>query len=343
MERVAASRIVEEAPWLEATSSPKGFKGLVLISGCRGGEDRIILEKVPEADKVLVVHARARAVLEDLQRASVEAVKGRISSGECFAVRTVRRGRHSFTSIDVNVAVGDAVKRATGACVNLSRPDKIVAVEILQDEALISVYPGSMEWRKHGPGKAPLHRFFRRFSIVQMPYLGPLDACRNMGVRIGREVQNFEVSELVVAPAGMVDGDQLLHFLQGIFEGIESRYKIQEKSYSRRPWRVPVRVQDLHQLVRDRRGEPIIVFEPEGEPVSRLREDLWRLLKGRRRVNLLFGSREGIPPGVYRFADLVVDLAPGITLSTEYAASSALIALATILYEDYLGEEGRVE
>jgi len=51
----------------------------------------------------------------------------------------------------------------------------------------------------------------------------------------------------------------------------------------------------------------------------------------------LFGSREGIPLGVYRYADLVIDIAPGITLSTEYAASSALIAIGTLLHE-YLGE-----
>ncbi len=338
MENIAAARIREEAPWLKATPSPKGFKGLVLVEGCRGGEEKLILERIPEADKVLVVHAVAPARLEDLAEKAAEAARKLISSRECFAVRTVRRGKHSFTSIDVNVVVGDAVRKATGACVNLSMPDKVVAVEILQDTALISIYPGSMEWRKKRPGKADLTRLFRRFSIVQMPYLGPLDACHTMGIRIGREVQNFEVGELVIAPAGIVDGEQMLHFLKGVFEGIDSRYKIQEKSYHRRPWRVPVRIQDLHQLVRDRSREPIIVFEPEGEPVSRVSDELWRLLKARR-VNMLFGSREGIPPGVYRFADLVVDLAPGITLSTEYAASSALIAVATLLHDRLLEEQ----
>jgi tRNA acetyltransferase TAN1 len=100
-------------------------------------------------------------------------------------------------------------------------------------------------------------------------------------------------------------------------------------------------VQDIHQLVRDRRGEPLIVLEPEGEPVSRITDDLWRLVRRGRRVNILVGSRQGIPLGIYRFADLVVDIAPGVTLSTEYAASSALIALATILHDRLaeLGEE----
>ncbi|MCD6235757.1 MAG: SPOUT family RNA methylase, partial [Thaumarchaeota archaeon] len=48
-------------------------------------------------------------------------------------------------------------------------------------------------------------------------------------------------------------------------------------------------------------------------------------------VSILIGSREGIPKGVYRAADLVLDIAPGITLSTELAAPSALAAIYTAL------------
>jgi len=193
--------------------------------------------------------------------------------------------------------------------------------------------PGSFEWKKMRPGKNPVYRLFRRVAVVQMPYLGPLDACRNMGVRIGREIQNFEVRELVVAPMGLVRARELAEFLAGIFEGIESRYQVQARSYHRRVERVPVYVQDIHQLVRDRRGEPIIVLEPEGEPVSQVADELWELVRRGGRVNVMVGSREGIPLGVYRYADLVVDIAPGITLSTDYAAAAALIALATVLHE----------
>jgi len=349
-ERVAAARIEEAAPHLKAVPAPRGFKGLVLVYGCRDVEEdaRLVESEVVEADRVLRVHASAPADPREIARVAAEVARRFISPGECFAVRTTRRGRHSFTSIDVNVIVGDAVRRATGACVNLSYPDKVVAVEIIGDVALISVYPGSLEWKKMRPGKNPVLRLFRRVSIVQMPYLGPLDACRNMGVRIGREVQNFEVRELVVAPAGLVDARQLNEFLAGVFEGIESRYQVQAKSYHRRVHRVPVYLQDIHQLVRDRRGEPIIVMEPEGEHISRVADDLWRLVRSGKRINVLVGSREGVPLGVYRHADLVVDIAPGVTLSTEYAAASALIAMATVLHERLSQlkdeeEEGREE
>jgi len=184
------------------------------------------------------------------------------------------------------------------------------------------------------PGKYPLYKVFRRFAVVQMPYLGPLDACRTMGVRIGREVQNFEVRELVVAPIGVIDALQLKMFLDGVFEGIESRYEVQRKSYGRDVHKVKVYVQDLYQLVRDRRNETIIVFEPEGEHISKVVDKLYKLIsESKGRINLLFGSREGIPQGVYRFADLVLDIAPGVTLSTEYAAAAALIAIGTVLHD----------
>ena len=48
-----------------------------------------------------------------------------------------------------------------------------------------------------------------------------------------------------------------------------------------------------------------------------------------------------MPSGIYRVADAVIDIAPGITLSTEYALAAGLIALSTILYEwvDEIGGE----
>ncbi len=347
MESVAASYIEELDPGARLRVAPYGLKGLVIVEASKDKSQlaREIEARVPEAEKVLVAEACVKADPQEIARAAAELAPRYIKPENTFAVRTVRRGRHDFTSIDVNVVVGDAVRRATGASVNLRFPDWVVGVEIVHDEAYVVFYPGSKEWRKMRPGKYPLYKLFRRIAVVQMPYLGPLDACRTMGVRIGREVQNFEVGELVIAPIGLVDALQLKTFLDGVFEGIESRYEVQRKSYGREVHKVRVHVQDLYQLVRDRRGEVIIVFEPEGEYVSRVADELYRLLKSGKRVNMLFGSREGIPQGVYRFADLVLDIAPGITLSTEYAAASALIAVASVVHDmlarDEAEEEGK--
>jgi len=341
MEKEAASYVEELDPGAEVIPNPGGFRGLVLVRPSIDKHElaRLIEQEVPEVENVVVAEVCSPARPEDIAAKAAAIAKEKIGSGESFAVRTVRRGRHSFTSIDVNVVVGDAVRKATGASVNLSKPDKVVLVEIIHGDAFVSIVPGSVFWKKMRPGKYPLYKVFKRISVVQMPYLGPLDACRVMGVRVGREVQNFEVGELVVAPIGLVDARQLTEFMIGLFEGIESRYEIQKKSYGRRVRRVPVKLQDLYQLVRSRKDEVIIVFEPEGEPISKVADKLYELIRKGKRVNMLFGSREGIPEGIYRFADLVVDVAPGITLSTEYAAAAALIAVATVLHDRLVEEE----
>lgn len=335
-EKIVASRIMEIDEGAKVTPSPKGFKGLVLVTAGKLDREELykrILNEVVEADKVILVDAVAPAIPKHIADIVASISKERISSNETFAVRTTRRGRHDFTSIDVNVVVGDAIRRSTGASVNLKYPDKIILVEIIDDIALISIAPGSFEWHKYTPDKKPLQKLFRRVAVVQMPYLGPKDSIIVMGRRIGREVQNFEVGELVIAPTGIVDAEQIMLFIRSVVEGIESRYKVQRKSYPYKPYRVPVYLMDLHQLVRDRSSEPIIVFEPEGKYIGDVRDELAKaVLETRKRVNLLFGSREGIPLGIYRFADLVIDIAPGITLSTDYAAAAGLIALATVLY-----------
>ncbi len=342
-EKIAASYIAEIDPAAKIIPSPRSFKGLILVEPSidKHRLARLIQERVPEVERIIVAHRCAKTSIESIVQAAVEAARGVIDSSESFAVRTTRRGSHSFTSIDINIAVGDAVRRETNASVDLNRPDKIVAIEIIQDIAIVSVYEGSYEWRKMKPGKYPLYRLYRRVSVVQMPYLGPLDACYNMGVRIGREVQNFEVGELVIAPIGLVDAHQLKTFIEGVLEGVESRYQIQKKSYGRETHKVRVGLQDLYQLVRARSNEPIIVFEPEGEPLPRKADELYEIVTRRKKVNLLVGSREGIPEGVYRFADLVLDIAPGITISTDYAAASALVALGTILHEKLATKRGQ--
>jgi len=335
-EKIVAARIREIDPSAEIIASPRGFKGLVLVKAGSLDPELLLKEienKVLEADKIIRIEGITKAVPEEIAKLASSLAKEKISQNETFAVRTTRRGRHPFTSLDVNIIVGDAVRKATNASVNLKYPDKVVLVEIIGDEALISIIPGSAEWHKMFPGKKPILNLMKRLAVIQMPYLGPRDAIIEMGKRIGREVQNFEVHELVIAPTGLIEADQLALFINAVLEGINSRYEIQKRSYGRKPYKVPIYIQDLHQLVRDRWDEVIIVFEPEGKYITDVADDLEKLiLRTNKRVNLLFGSREGIPLGLYRYADLVIDIAPGITLSTDYAAAAGLIALITVLY-----------
>ena len=334
LENIAAARILELNSNVKVYPRPQGFLGLVLVEADKHFEfARKIKENVLEAEKVIPAYEVVEADLNKIVEAARKVALGNISSEETFAVRTTRRGKHDFTSLDVNVKAGAAVKEVTNASVNLSFPDKIVDVEIIGDIALISILKGTEEYKKLRPGKEPVVKYLRKIALIQMPYLGPLDASYNMGVRIGREAQTFEVKELVIAPIGSIPADQLLMFLKGVYEGIESRYSIQKKTYARKVNKIPVYVQDLYQVVRDRFKEPIIVFEPEGEPVIKMKDKIKEIFNNPKvkRINILIGSRVGIPVGIYRFADLILDIAPGVTISTDLAAASAITALITVL------------
>ncbi|MCD6529824.1 SPOUT family RNA methylase [Candidatus Bathyarchaeota archaeon] len=338
LEKIAASRIEELGVACRVNPKPHGFLGLIIVSEVPKERRWELADKikneVPEVERVLVSEESVKADLDTIVESAVRVSSKFLDKNTRFAVRTVRRGRHPYTSIEANCRVGSAIVEALGSPVDLESPDKIVWIEIVGDSAAVGVVDGKEAWRKMWSEKVDLRRFFSKISVVQTPYFGPENAVKAVGSRVGRAVQIFEVGEFVIATVGAVDAKQLDLFIRGVLDGIESRYSVQRRTYTHKPRRVKVLVQDLYQLVRDRRGEPKVVFEPEGEAFPKVAGRLAELsMSSETRVNLLFGSREGIPKGVFRFADLIVDLCPGITLSTEYAASSALIGLAFALEE----------
>jgi len=332
LERIVASRAAELVGG-RVVARPRGFMGLVVVDGLEDPDKaaELIEKALPEAEYVLRILATARADLEEIASSAARVAKELIGPDETFAVRTTRRGRHDFTSIDVNVRVGSAVQEATGADVNLTEPDKIVWVEFVGPEVGIAITPGRIVWKKHRPGKPEVLKLLKRISFAQMPYLG--DGARLMGIRIGRAAQAFELGELVITPHEPVDVGQLNAFLSGLLEGRESRFRIQKKTYARKVERVPFRLQDLYQFVRDRIGEPMIVTDPTGKTVSEAAKEIEEAFKQGGRVNILAGAREGIPKGVFRFATVVVDLCPGLTFATEHTIPATVGALVACLEE----------
>jgi tRNA acetyltransferase TAN1 len=334
-ERVAASHIKELlGPGAEAVSAPWGYLGIVFVKGL--GADRwkaaeLIAEKVPEVDRVLVVEEAVKADLTEIEKAAVEVARRYIQSGDTFAIRTTRRGRHGFTSIDVNVRVGAAVKEATGAEVDLEEPTKPLYIEIFQDTAAICV-PATREYKKLRRDKPLPLQFFRKVAIGQLVYEGDEEAVRKMGERIGRAVQTFEVGELAILLHKPIPSKSLGTILEAVEAGIESRYQIQVRSYGRPVWKVPVYVYELYQYIRSREGEPIVVTDPKGDYITHVKEELAQLFR-RDRVNVLIGSREGIPTGVFRLASLVVDLVPEVTIATDFVVPSLAVALVSALEE----------
>lgn len=324
MEPIASSYIEEAIPSCKAIPAPSGFKGLVLVYGNLSPNEAVKkLKDIPEVEKAFPIYAFVRADMDEIIKAGSMIAKEHIRPTESFAVRCVRRGRHKFTSLEVNSALGAKVVEEVGSRVDLSRPDRVLVVEVLGENAAIGVVNGSEFPTKKG--KKEVYPLFSNVWLAQLPYLGGEEA-RFMGEKIGRVVQSFEISTYVLALRGRVPLPQLLPFAEGIKSGIESRYKVQKKVYDRPIRRVNVEIASIYELVRGWSG-PIIVFEPEGRPYPEVSKRMAELVKNGELL-LLMGSREGVPSGLFRFADLVVDLAPGISLATEVAVSSALSAIA---------------
>ncbi|MEM1932316.1 MAG: SPOUT family RNA methylase [Pyrobaculum sp.] len=316
--------------------APRGYLGIVTVEGTRDkwGAADIIVKNLPEADRVLVVESLVNADLESIEKAAVEVAKRYIKPEDTFAIRTTRRGAHTFTSIDINIKVGAAVREATGAEVDLEEPSKPLYIEIFDDVAAICL-PATKEYRKLRRDKPLSLDLFRKISIGQFVYEGSDEAVQKMGERIGRAAQTFEIGELVILIYKPISARVLRLFLEAVELGIESRYNIQIKSYGRPVRRVPVDVYELYQFVRDRVGEPLIVTDPKGDYISHIRERLVESFR-HKRVNILIGAREGVPSGVFRFATAVVDLAPQVTIATDFVIPSLAIGLLEALEESGL-------
>lgn len=339
LEYVAAQRITEMG--YKAVAKPQGMEGIVIIY-CSGDPEEAagrIAGEVVEAERVLPVYHVSEADLDAICEA-VRRLAGILKPGETFAVRTTRRGKHEFTSIDVNVRAGACIQEATGNPVNLTFPDMIFWIEIVGDKAYISVTPGSELHKKKYPGKPEALRILSKTIIVQTPYLGGTEGARKIGVRLGRAFQTFEVREVVIAPYKPADIEELDAFLSGLIEGRASRVRIQKRTYARAVKPVPIRLYDLYQHVRAarQRGDAIIVTSTKGRYIGEVADSLAKLYEEHKRVHVLIGSREGIPVGVYRFADLVVDVAPGLTLATDTAATAILVAIANAVISSRRGE-----
>lgn len=334
MEKIVAARIMEILPNIKAEPKPYGFRGIVVVYS----EDPIndaerIKHNVIEAERVIPALKVVGTDLDEIVDAVKKIIKNNLGNTETFAVRTVRRGKQQYSSVDVNIKVGAVIKEITGADVDLSFPDKIIAIEIVGKYTLISILPGNEEYKKMRPDKKPILKYLHKLALIQIPYLGPIDAAYTMGIRVGRAAQNFELKEIIISPYGLTPANQLNKFIEGVYEGIHTRYETQRKIYSRPVRKVEVFVEDLYQVVRDRFDEPLIVFEPEGDPVIKMKHKIKDIFEKQKRINIFVGSRSGIPIGIYRYSTLILDLAPEITISTDFAASSAVVALITVLEE----------
>ncbi len=334
MEYVAASYIKEKLN-AEVEVRPKGYLGLVIVHS----DEIEKLGDIPEIETVIPISIECKADLNEIL-SYAEEISKMIGNAKTFAIRTKRRGTHDFSSLDINIKLGDEIRKLTGCEVDLNFPEKAVYVEIIGDRALIGVIDGKMERKKYTPEKVDSRKILGKVSVVQLPYLEDVEAAYEMGEKIGRATQAFEIKELIIAPFNYVNAYELEQFIRGVRRGQVTRYQIQKRAYDREVRKVPVLLQDLYQTARDKRRKKnlLIVTDPSGKQIKDVKDEIGRKLKYANEVVVFVGSRVGIPKGVFKLADYVVDLAPYITFATEQAIPAALIALIT-LYEEYHDEK----
>ena len=313
---------------IKCEAKPMGYLGILFVFSDNLEE----VLKIPEVENAYLVNKTVEADLKKIEKACRELAK-ELRENETFAVETVRRGRHNFSSIDVNVVCGRAIQEESGCDVDLSNPDKIFRIEIFRDKAYIILT--EKRRKKITPEKKICLELFRKINFVQLAYWGSLKGCYEMGLRIGRASQAFEIDKLYIALHDEISARELKSFLDGVFEGIRARAEIQQRSYSREVKIVDVFVDNIYQLIRkiNPKKNLIIITDPTGDQISKVKEKLRRDLIRYKRIYIFAGSREGIPKGLFRFAHYILDLSPGITFATEHTIPASLIALYTVFSE----------
>ena len=328
IEGVVASRASDFG--VSCISNPGSFQGIVLVEDATP-ETASQLERIPEIKNILPVDVECDSDISQIVKAGTDAALEKIQPDESFAVRTIRRGKQDYSSIDVNIALGDSICKSLECDVNLDAPDKTVYVEIISKKTYISILPGSIRHKKRKAGMTG-KEVAGKTSIIQLAYLYSSDASTSMGHRIGRAAQAFGVQELILAIQEKTDVRDLMRFMDGAVKGRDTRFRKQKSITSGKADRVPIYVADLYQIVRERQNEPIIITSAMGNRLSQCTERI-RNLFDHKRVNVFIGSRRGIPTGIFRFADVVVDLCPGLTYATEHGIPAAIVGIASCMQE----------
>lgn len=300
------------------------YSGLLRVTV--DANQQTVLDAAYEIDRAVPILAECPAELEAIIPTALEVASQVLKPGETFAVRCERRGEHPFTSQQVNEQVGAVIKNQLGNPVNLDYPDKVVRVEIVDDWCGIGY--DFVRYHKY-LGKWDARKLLHKTCVIQMPYTG--EGAKRMGIDIGRAAQAFEVRQYIVAPAQPVPVGEILPFLEGLREGIQSRYSVQKRAYPFPVRQTEVLVYELFQAVRLKRGQPntvLIHTDPLGTPLPQIRDELLKAVKEAKEVVILAGSREGLPVGLMRACDFTVDLMPKVTFATEHVIPVTLSALA---------------
>jgi len=221
IEAIVTSRTRELG--VSCINKPRKFGGLVLVENA-SSETIQSLKNIPEIKNILPITVECTSAISQIVQAGTTAAVQEIQKNESFAVRTTRRGKQDYSSLDINIALGDSICKTLGCDVNLDAPDKTVYVEIIGPKTYISVLQGKIEQRKDKAGTVG-SKVAKKMSIIQLAYLDDSAASNSMGHRIGRAAQTFGIQELILVIHEKTVAVDLLRFADGVIKGRETRYK----------------------------------------------------------------------------------------------------------------------
>lgn len=284
---------------------------------------------IPEITRIFEVRYLCNANLEDIKK-----IAEKIKLRDCtFAVRTEKRGKFlDVLSIEINKIVGEIILRNSENCkVDLENPNFVIAIEIFDELCAISIVRGRDYQHKKFIGKELVLDVLKGIKIAQMMYWG--EGAYKMGERIGRAAQAFEIKELILFFHKKMSFFDFFEFLKGVRDGIKSRYNIQRRIYSREVRRIKVNVWDIYHLILEERAKNtfIIVTDPRGESFEKVKDKIRKAIEDGREILFINGANEGVPVGVFRYADVIVDLTPGITFATEHTIPIEIFYLLSII------------
>ncbi|WP_456482059.1 THUMP domain-containing protein [Methanopyrus sp.] len=157
-----------------------------------GGIVDELREEFPEISRVVIVKHRGRSRdLDRIAERAAELAKDEVLPHHTFAVDARRLDKDlPYTSRDLAVEVGEAVRRATGASVDLDSPDRYVDVHVSRRGYLIGITPATL-------------REPRRSWL-------PYDAFDHVHVCCERPETGYEIADLIRITAALGLGSLIL-------------------------------------------------------------------------------------------------------------------------------------
>ncbi|WP_457615277.1 THUMP domain-containing protein [Methanopyrus sp.] len=238
--------------------------------------------KFPEISRVVIVKHRGRSHdLERIVTRAAELAKCEVLPHHTFAVDARRLDKDlPYTSRDLAVEVGEAVRRATGASVDLDSPDRYVDVHVSRRGYLIGITPATL--------REP-HRSWL-----------PSDAFEHVHVCCERPETEYEIADMIRVTAALRLGSLIL------VEPDRSAVREAEKKVGACSL-IDLRIE--RNLENALTGfDTVIGLHPTAPKAER---ELLQAVEGANRVCLLTGSEtKGLSRKAKRLADVLVHLGP---------------------------------